>query len=113
MRPASIKLVHVAEPVGRRHVARIGEFVAHVPWNASEGFEKFLTLSHEPTSAEVFCEKARLVHAFMRGAKTGKTLARVAEAWRARLADPAGKMMNPLAWRAVRRYQQILQKRYP
>ena len=113
MKPTRIKLVHEAEPVELRAVARVGEFVAHVPWNASAGYEKYLTLSHEDTSAEVFCEKARLVRAFMRGAKTGRTLARVAEAWRARMADPYGKMMNPRAWRAVRRYQQILQKRYP
>lgn len=76
MRHAKIKLVHEPEPVELRAVARVGEFVAHVPWNASAGYDKYLTISHEATSAEVLCEKARLVRAFMRGAKSGRTLAR-------------------------------------
>ena len=112
MKPVRIKLVHEVEPVELRVVARVGEFVAHVPWNAAEGFEKFLTVSHEPTSAEVFCEKARLVRAFMRGAKTGRTLARVAEVWKAFHADMSKPVDPPRAWRAVRRYQRMLQKRF-
>lgn len=95
-----------------RVIDRIGSFVAHPPWQNPKS-RSLLVVTHEPDGCFMIESYAKIVRAFMNGAKTGKTLARVAEAWRKKCDGQAFDVNSKegIAWRAVRRYQKMLEER--
>lgn len=96
-------------------IDRVGEFVLHPPWDNSKS-RKMAVVTHAPTGRQVIHTWTKIACAFMNGARTNRTLARLAPAARAYAANPEKFTLNPKspaarAWRALRRYENILTDR--
>lgn len=93
-------------------IIRVGEFVLHPPWQDPKS-RKFAVVTHELTGRQVFRTWTKIAKAFMRGARSNRTLSRVAPAAHAFAMDPERFVLDPKssagrAWRAIRRYEKIL-----
>jgi hypothetical protein len=106
MRTFSLKLVD-GEIVNVREVARIGAFVVHTPWEAPKGRKK-LVITHEPTMKRLFESHTKIVKALINGSRSGKTLARIAEAAQQDMINPNSR--HGIACRASIKYRRKLEE---
>lgn len=96
-------------------IDRVGEFVLHPPWQEPKS-RKWAVVTHAPTGLQVTHTWTKIAKAFMQGARTNRTFARLAPAARAYAASPEKYTLDPKssgarAWRAIRRYERILEAR--
>jgi hypothetical protein len=96
-------------------IDRVGEFVLHPPWHDPKS-RKMAVVTHAPTGRQITHTWSKIAKAFMRGARTNRTFARLAPAARAYNANPEKFTLDPKssgarAWRAIRRYERILEDR--
>jgi hypothetical protein len=96
-------------------IDRVGEFVLHPPWQDPKS-RKWAVVTHAPTGRQITHTWSKIAKAFMRGARTNRTFARLVPAAHAYAANPEKFRLDPKstaarAWRAIRRYERILDKR--